>query len=344
MMQASTQALAALVCALIAALLLMKAGRILKRCREARWTAVLAPLLENHLAAPAHSLHPLSTASRRAPGVAQYVLVRRSFGASAPDNARVADAYDKLGFTRGDLRRLKSPFWWVRAEAARCLGQMRCRSAKRQLLDALGDKALEVRLLSSWALGRIGDPDVLEPIITALAGYSRLAGMRLSSTVFELGDQAVEPLLAVSTHPDAAVRLLVVHLLGELKDPRALDTVLRLSGPAEPKGVRIAAVKALGSLADVRAGEVLLRCAGDDAWEIRAQAVKSLGRIRASGAVATLCRGLEDMQWWVRRNSGEALAALGAPGREALRRIARDSPDRFARDMAAQWLDELGIL
>ncbi|MBI4060754.1 MAG: HEAT repeat domain-containing protein [Elusimicrobia bacterium] len=341
MMRASTQALALLVAGLIVALLLMKAGRILSRRREAYWTAVLAPLLEEHLSGPTRRLEPLASQARRAPEAARYLLVRRSFGAEGETHARLAEAYEKLGFMDGDLRRLRSPFWWVRAEAARCLGQMRCRPAKGRLLEALRDGVLEVRLLGSWALGRIGDADVVEPIITALVGYSRLAGMRLSSTVFELGEKAVEPLLAVCGHPDAAVRLLVVHLLGELRDPRSFETVLGMAKPPQPVGVRIAAVKALGGFADPRAEATLAACADDGVWELRAQAAKSLGRVGASGAIPVLCRGLEDRQWWVRRNSGEALAALGAPGRAALRRAQKGSADRFARDMAAQWLDEL---
>ena len=277
-------------------------------------------------------------------GVLQYVVIHRSFGAEEPALKRIQSAYKRLGFIDVDHRRLKSLFWWVRAEGARCLGQLKVRGAKPQLLRLLGDPTLEVRLLSSWALGRLGDADTLQPIIDALAKDSRVAAMRLSSTVFEIGPRAVEPLIRLLRNPDPAQRLLVVHLLGELGDKKALPSIADRAKSDEDKEVRIAAYKALGTIADPSTRDLLIAGLGDPLWEIRAQAARGLALLGSPAAVGALARCLEDPVWWVRRNAGEALSKLGAAGKEALLKAQREASSQMTKEIAAQWLDEIESL
>lgn len=330
--------------ALIGVLLVMKAWRIVTRRREERWKAHIEPILEEYLRSPSSRPEEFERTAAEAPRVLQYMLVYRSFGTSGPLHEKIARTYEHLGCVDRDLRRLRSWLWWVRAEAARCLGQMRSAKAQDALLKTLKDPVLEVRLLAAWALGRIGDPQTIAPTLESLASASRLAGLRLSSTVFELGERAVEPLLRVARHEDPAVRLLVVHLLGELKREQALPVLLEACRSEKSKGVRIAAYKALGTLGLRQSGPQLREGLADEAWEVRAQAAKALGRIREESAIERLCEAMKDRQWWVRRNCGEALSLMGASGLAALKDVHLSSSDRYARDMAAQWLDELGHL
>ena len=74
---------------------------------------------------------------------------------------------------------------------------------------------------------------------------------------------------------------------------------------------------------------------------MRAQAAKQAGRNAYAPAIPHLLRGLEDREWWVRFNSGEAISKMGPSGEKALEQAATGSTDRYARDMANQWLDEL---
>lgn len=308
-----------------------------------RAEAWMRPLFEDFLRGRREHL-PIAFFATRWPlrRVLQYMIVYRSFGTSGATLTRIAWAYEKLGFVRSDLRRLRSPFWWTRAEGARCLGQMKAARAKPALLDALRDDRVEVRLMAAWSLGRIGDPDVVRPSIEALVAASRLAGMRLSSTVFELGAKAVAPLVDILDHRDASVRLLALHLLGELRAPEAMPPIVAKTRADEGLEVRIAAVKALGTLGHDAAYEDLRRLLRDRAWQIRAQAAKALGLLGAGRAVGPLEEALLDARWWVRRNAGEALTRLGEAGRAALTRAAGgDTPER-SKNMAEQWLDELG--
>lgn len=221
---------------------------------------------------------------------------------------------------------------------------MKSRRAVPLLARGLQDSVLEVKLLCAWSLGRIGDLDSVGPSIEALVKTSRLAGMRLSSTIFELGEKAVPSIIAILDHADPAVRILALHLLGELRSPRAILSISKKTATTESKEVRIAAYKALGSIANVMALPQLILGLEDPLWEVRAQAARGLGLVGTPEVLGHLGQALEDHKWWVRRNAGEALSKLDAAGKKVLLTIYRDSRNKDARAMAAQWLDELGSL
>src|SRR5262249_47700842 len=104
--------------------------------------------------------------------------------------------------------------------------------------------------------------------------------------------------------------------------------------------VRIAACQALAASGDPACLEALTERLDDGAWQVRARAALLLGKASCAAAAGRLRSALEDRAWWVRYNAGQALARLGEEGAAALQ-VALGSTDPFARDMAAQWLDEL---
>lgn len=335
----------AVITALVLCLLLIKGTAILWETDIKNAKKWMLPVFEKYLDDPAQRL-PARFRKMRWPlrRVLQYVIVHRSFGETGEKLGTIAGAYEALGFVDGDLRRLKSPFWWVRAEAARCLGQMKTDRAKQELLLKLKDSVTEVRLVSAWALGRIGEADAIQPILDSLVKASKLAGMRLSSTVFELGEKAVGPLIDSLRHNAPAVKILALHLLGELKDKKAVPHIILKAGPKENLEVRLAAYKALGTIAAVSSADFLVKSLDDLSWQVRAQAARGLGVIGSDDAVPRLCGALGDPKWWVRRNSGEALIKTGKKGKAALLKLFRSAPSSPGGRMAAQWLDEYGFL
>lgn len=289
-------------------------------------------------------------------------------------------AYQALGLADRDIRRLEARFWWTRTDAARNLGRVRCAFARDPLLARLGDRSPEVRLMAAWALGRIGDPSVLQPCMEVLLSSSHTMGMRLCSTVFEWGARAVEPLCQALEDPDPEVRRLALHLLAEVggagtfrtggdgsSRPDVVSRVVGKTRPQEHKEVRIAAFKALGTLGDPAAGPVLMEGLKDETWEIRAQAARGLGRCQVQEAIPLLADGLWDPQAWVRHNAGQSLTLLGPEGRRALLAVYHGAggpgsatrrrvpvfpapppvealrEGSGARAAAAHWLDELEV-
>ncbi|MBN1383578.1 MAG: HEAT repeat domain-containing protein [Elusimicrobia bacterium] len=322
-------------------LVMVKLGNMLWDRYSNKMLGWMRPVFEDYLKtadiSKLSAFRPLSFFSRP---IVQKLIVFRSFGETRRNIEIILEAYEKLGFVDLDLKRLKAFFWWTRAEAARCLGQLRSQRSKPFLLRVLKDKVLEVRLLAAWSLGRIGDPDIIVPSMEALVNTSRLAGMRLSSTVFELGEKAIPVLTKALEHTDSAVRILSLHLLGEIQAHQSVPEIINKTVQDENKEVRVAAYKALGTIADSSGMQCLIDGLKDSLWEVRAQSARGLGLIGLPEAVGPLNEAMNDRKWWVRRNAGEALTKLGEKGKSALLLLEKESRSESVRDMAAQWLDE----
>lgn len=269
------------------------------------------------------------------------LLIERSEEARAWRARALEELYEVSGFFNSDIRDLKhSWLWWKRAAAAHNLGQMRIRRAKGHLINALRDPHTEVRLEATWALGHMHFVDTLPHIMKSMSQFFKVAALRMDAFIFELGKPALPILLELCRHPEQEIRLLAVHLVGEFKDKDALNTLLDMLGSPDAE-IRLASGKALGAIGDPKGLEALIEFMKDPHWAMRAQVAKQLGHNGHSGAIPELLKGLEDREWWVRFNSGEALSKLGKPGELALEHAAKNSTDRFARDMAHQWLDEM---
>ena len=147
---------------------------------------------------------------------------------------------------------LKDSDWVVRREAVITLGEMgdeRCvdpvlhalrdgdwqvREVAIEALGNIGSPAVEglIRLLRDWdirryaltALGKIKDERVLDPLIAHLK--SDEFHEHATDALVELGEPAVERLLACLKDKDENVRKQAVIALGRIKDPSALDGLI----------------------------------------------------------------------------------------------------------------------
>ena len=124
--------------------------------------------------------------------------------------------------------------------------------------------------------------------------------------------EAVKPLTALLTHPEFRVRLNAVRSLGQIGDHTDTAPIARL--------------------------------AKDPAWEVRNVVMQSLGKLHGTRHIKLMEEGMRDTSWWVRFSAAQALWELGGPGHETLHRAVDGSPDRFARDMSRQILQEHGSL
>jgi hypothetical protein len=73
-------------------------------------------------------------------------------------------------------------------------------------------------------------------------------------------------------------------------------------------------------------------------WPERMMAVKAMGEIARAEYIPVLERMMRDSSWWVRTASAQGLLRY-PEGPELLSKIAEHDEDRYARDMAREWLE-----
>ena len=148
--------------------------------------------------------------------------------------------------------------------------------------------------------------------------------------------------IAALKDEDWAIREEAAHLLGTLKDPRAVPSLIALLRDQD-RSVREAAVGALRvigepavaalgtcltesdlsvqesasailvTIADERVLAPLITALRSGDWIVRMHAAKALGRVRNAEAVEPLIPLLQDRVKAVREEAGAALAAIGDP-------------------------------
>ena len=338
----SCQILGALAAVSAAALVLGKSVRELyHRYAARRETHFLGPIMQ-HLLADSDTPPVLPRTRPLDSRILEGLLLSMSATLNARDLKRVQYLFQTEGFAFEEARRLASSrLWWIRARAAQRLGQMRAASGTYALVKALEDPEIEVKLMAAWSLGQVGELESLRPIFGSLAGYSKIAALRVANIVVGFGPAAAPILLQILSTSEPVVQALAIRMLGELGDrsaARPLSNFLH----SENKELRIAACEALARIGEPLAAlplRGLLQTDGE--WAVVAKAAQALGTLKDPQAIPLLVERLGDRQWWVRLHAGEALARLGERGRRALEQTCAGSPDRFARDMAGQWLDEL---
>ncbi len=244
---------------------------------------------------------------------------------------------------------------WLRNHAAASLGKLGDARAIEALLKALADGAWQVRRASAESLGRLGDLRAVEPLIQALGDKEPEVRKAVANALAQIGDaRAVGPLirilgveqsdrLAETAIRDGSAlvkmqadnrsdRIAAAAALGQLKDPRAIESLIPLLGLGS--GIREAAAAALAGLGEFRWKEWIH---GDDG---------DFARLGASGdpcAVQPLVKALRDNSRVVERShAATALGALRDPrAAEALIEALNDE-DVEVRTAAAKAIGRIG--
>jgi HEAT repeat protein len=235
----------------------------------------------------------------------------------------------------------------IREAAASALGEIGEPRAVEPLIVVLNDRDWEkreenrpVRCAAALALGRIGDPRAVGPLAEALSDYESAVRGPARDALIEIGDpSAVEPVIAV------------MHTLVNLDN--AITVLCALGKPAveplttflddEETNVRHAVAYVLGEIGDPHAVGSLIQTLKDEKEHVRTRAAKSLGKIGDARAVDPLILALQDEWRDLRHAAAEALGIIGDPRAvDSLIRTLQQNKDAKVCAGAARSLGKLG--
>ncbi len=224
-----------------------------------------------------------------------------------------------------------------RARGAYQLGALARTDALPVLLPLLRDRQFVVRRGAVRALGTVGSPEAVQPLLDAVATDDALAG-DVVAALTRIGPAAAPPLrealgkaLTPGHRPPApehrgppvrraAVTAHALGRVGDVSDTRLLVPALRDQG--RHPGLAEAAAGALGLLGSPEAVQPLLAALGTPAQSLRLSAAKALGDISDKAAAPGLVAALPGAGHEDARAIAAALLQLGPEGLRALERSA----------------------
>ncbi len=285
---------------------------------------------------------PLPRASRQLPTVLLDLALRYTAIVRGSEARRIVECLEEQGIIDDLLAQLEARNTWRRAEAAESLGRLRIERAVPALITALDDPDEDVRTVAARGLAAVGDPRAITPLARALADPSRWTLSLVAENLMAMGPDVVPPLLDMLSHDEHNVRVSVVRILGEIRDPAATPPLVGILLSEDNLNLRAQAAAALGRLGGPVAENALLVAVDDPEWVVRAQAAKALGRIGNPAFAHVLARAMPDVNWWVRVNCAEALVRLGPDGLEQLG-LLMNHTDPYVRDQAAAAMETYGL-
>lgn len=217
----------------------------------------------------------------------------------------------------------------------------------QSLLDELRNGGPEQRRDAAVALMKVGDPEAVEPLIHTLM-YDPDADTKVKAAVAlgRMGNlKAFTPLMIVIEREDmpAVVRSAAVYAMGNLRDRRALPTIIDCLKD-EAREVRQAAIYVCGLIPGSEMQAHLLEALQDEDVRVQMMAVQVLGKRREAAAVPALLHLLHSTPYGGMQESIiQALRDINDPAAvEPLLGILRGHESAPIRQKAAQALGSLG--
>ena len=228
-----------------------------------------------------------------------------------------------------------------RVNALRVLARTDC-DVVPLLERALQDGDAEVVGAAVSLLGSTADRRAAESLVGALRD-NRYQHSRIATALDRFPLPIADLLRSLASDANPTARFWGATLLSRYGDAEGvLDDMARLVRDADPQ-VRKAAVETLGAVGGDNAAAAALGLLGDPVWYVRAHAARALGDLGVVETAPHVIGLLANQQWWVRQAAKESLEKMG-PGvwRDLVKCL--DHPDAFARNGAAEVLQNLGIL
>jgi len=230
-------------------------------------------------------------------------LIAALGGQTRAGRLAAAGALDRLGW-KPDSGETGAAYWAAKEQWSRCaqIGEPAVAPLVRVLRDVPPGVVAAFRRIGSPAVG---------PLIAALADPAESTRERAATALGDIGDpRAVAPLIAALDVPGRreSARKAAARALGKLRDARAVDPLITALQDTGLPRVSTAAAEALGKIGDPRAVGPLLAAYHD----MRAPTLGALVEIGAP-AIEPLATALHSSQEASRRCAVLALHDIGGP-------------------------------
>lgn len=260
---------------------------------------------------------------------AEESLLERMTRADPESAAKLQSLFRQWGLFQQRVRLLLWGNPWQQARSALVLAQMGCREALPAIISLLERPYTDVRLAGVNALGIVGVPEAIKPLVGLLPGSSGREARAVLSALLRCARGAPELLVPYLQHPYPLVRLVTAAALAELARPTELPALLAAVTDGEAE-VRSRVAQALARTGAREATPGLARLAADPVWFVRLQAAGALGEIGGERAEQLLWKLVEDEEARVRRRAALALHRVSSDPVRLLAELRRRGPDRAA--------------
>ena len=329
----------------VTGMIVLKAAHRRRDSGRARRKAGYLTLLSKHLMFENHT-EPITRKAASDEAFLDAIIDMRNTVAG-PQVDKLAEIANRYGIVDDRVRRMKSRFpLGRRLRSAVALAEMGDIGSFDDLLAHLDDPEDEIKIQCARGLGRIGDVKAIGHLLKRFESEVPWVRARFADTLIGFRARASEPVMdyvaANHTGPRPDIVAELIRVLWSIGDTRVGPRLTQILVDSEDREVRIASVQALGSVGGALALPAVLAAYRSDDWQVASKAATSLGDIGDPNAIPDLADGLTNTVWWIRRNSAAALARL--PGGVPELYNALTSTDPFARDAAAEALDDVGEL
>lgn len=195
-------------------------------------------------------------------------------------------------------------------EAIQALAELRSKKGAPFLLKRIQEDSSEsIRAHAAWALGRIGDPEIVERLVQYLVQHpgssAAYYGIRALKN-FGMVKEVLETIKPCLESKDPLMRYGAVRLLGELKWGEG--TFFLESLIEDPViHVREAVALSLGKIGGPFVPDILLRLLSDSVPVVRFQVLEAFDMIRNPKTIPYLISALSDPDFGVRIRASEIL-------------------------------------
>ncbi|MGB2867100.1 MAG: HEAT repeat domain-containing protein [Bacteroidota bacterium] len=255
---------------------------------------------------------------------------------------RLTYFFYSFGFVEEQISLLSDSRWWVRAQSANDMAQLKARKAIAPLTAALRDEHADVRNQAMQSLIVLIGVNGLGAIFRSSRNLSLWTEIELSNIVMRFREEAVPFLVEGLDSTDQSVVLFCIEMLAEIGFVSAVDPLRTMARDYPNTLVRAKAVEALGRLGDERAEELLLLLTHNPFPPLRLKALEALGRIGSPSAVPVLAGCIREGAADVRLTAARSLAASGEVGRSMLMSLAMEAEGIY-RPVIEQVLEEFDL-